>query len=83
MLNQFVGEYKGPQTGKLILQKENDLLTFVNNNKKSILYPQDQNLFFMKERDLTFEFIKNEKNKVERLLVRENGEIVEQLTFQK
>ena len=56
---------------------------FIDNNKKSILYPEDQNHFFMTERDITFEFIKNEKNKVARLLVRENGEIVEELTLQK
>jgi len=82
-LNQFVGEYKGAQTGKLIIQKENNLLTFADNNKKSILYPEGQNLFFMKERDITFEFMKNGKDKVDKLLVRENGEIVEELIFQK
>jgi len=45
-LNQFVGEYKSAQTEKLIIQKENDLLAILNKNKKSILYPEAQNLFF-------------------------------------
>lgn len=83
ILNQFVGEYKGAQTGKLIFRNENDLLTLINKNKKSTLYPEGQNLFFMKEQDLTFEFIKNGQNKVYRLLVREHGEIVEELTLLK
>lgn len=82
-LNQFVGRYKGAQTGTLIIQRQNDLLTLINKNKKSLLYPEAQNLFFMKDHDLSFEFIKNRENKVHKLLVRENGEIVEELIVQK
>lgn len=82
-LNQVVGQYKGAQSGTVIIQKENDLLTLVSKNGKSILYPETQNRFFMKERDLTFEFIKNEANKDHKLVVRENGEVVEELTIQK
>ena len=83
VLNQFVGKYNGAQSGTVTIQKENDLLALVGNNKKSILYPETQNRFFMKERDLTFEFIKNEANKDYRLVVRENGEVVEELAKQK
>ena len=83
VLNQFIGKYKGAQSGIVTIQKENDLLALVGNNKKSILYPETQNRFFMKERDLMFEFIKNEANKDYRLVVRENGEVVEELTIQK
>jgi hypothetical protein len=83
ILNQFVGKYKGAQSGTLIIQKENDLLTFGSENKKSILYPEKQNLFFMKERDLTFEFIKNSGDKDYKLVVREHGEVVEELIKQK
>ena len=82
-LNQFVGEYKGAETRKLIVQKENDLLAILNKNKKAILYPEAQNLFFMKERDLAFEFITTGVKKVYKLLIRENGELVEELTLQK
>lgn len=82
-LNQFVGEYKGAETRKLIIQKENNLLAILNKTKKAILYPEAQNLFFMKERDLTFEFITTGVNKAYKLLIRENGELVEELTLQK
>lgn len=37
----------------------------------------------MKERDLTFEFITNEENKTYKLLVRENGDVVEEFTLMK
>jgi hypothetical protein len=37
----------------------------------------------MKERDLTFEFITTGVNKAYKLLIRENGELVEELTLQK
>lgn len=83
VLNQFVGKYKGAQSGTVIIQKENDLLIFVSDNKKSIFYPETQNLFFMKERDLTFEFIKNSGDKDYKLVVREHGEVVEELSKQK
>jgi hypothetical protein len=59
------------------------LLTLLNQNKKSMLYPETHNLFFIKERDLSFEFIKSGKNKDYKLLVRENGEIVDELTMEK
>lgn len=83
VLNQFVGKYKGAQSGTVIISKENDLLTFVSENKKSVFYPETQNLFFMKERDLTFEFIKKGGDKEYRLVVRENGEVVEELIAQR
>ena len=83
ILDQFVGKYKGPQSGTLIVQREQNLLVLLIKEKKYILYPESGNLFFTKDRDLTFEFIKNEKKKVSKLLVRENGEIVEDAEFLK
>ena len=83
VLNQFAGKYKGAQSGTVTIQKENGLLILVNKNKKSILYPETSNRFFMKERDLTFEFIKSEGNKDYILVVRENREVVEELVKQK
>lgn len=82
-LNQFVGRYNGAQSGTVIIQKENDRLILVSKNEKSVFYPETQNLFFMKERDLTFEFIKKGGDKDYRLVVRENGEVVEELPRQK
>jgi len=78
-LDQFTGEYKSAKIGIVVINKENELLTLTSKGKKSILYPEKQNLFFMKERDLTFEFVKDEENKNYKLVVRENGEIVEEL----
>jgi len=44
------------------------------------LYPETKNIFFSKERDLTFEFVKKD-NKMEKMIVRENGNIVEEVAF--
>jgi Domain of unknown function (DUF3471)/Domain of unknown function (DUF4440) len=79
-LSQFTGTYKGPQSGALIVKKEQDRLMMQVGNSQMNLYPQAENQFFTKERDLTFEFIKDEKGKVTKMIVRENGTVVEETT---
>ena len=83
VLNQFVGKYNGVQSGTVTIQKENDRLILISKNKTSSLFPETSNRFFMKERDLTFEFIKKGGDKDYSLVVRENGEVVEELARQK
>jgi len=83
IIDQFVGKYQGPQSGPLIIQREQGYLTLLSKDKKSTLYPEAENRFFMKDRDVTFEFIKNEKNKISKMIVRENDEIVEEAVFVK
>lgn len=80
LLGQFAGTYKAPQTGTMIIQKESTGLVLHIGVKKYIIYPETQNLFFSKERDLTFEFIKDDNRKIKKMLIRENGEIVEEAT---
>jgi hypothetical protein len=78
VINQFVGVYQAPQSGTLTVKGNGGLLALTIKNNTIALYPEAHNLFFVKDRDLSFEFVKNEKNKVSRLLVRENGEVVEE-----
>ena len=82
-LNQFVGKYKGAQSGTMTIPREKNLLILVNNDNKTVMYPETKNLFFMKERDLTFEFTKDKNNVIDKLIVRENGNIAEELLKQK
>ena len=78
-LNQFVGKYKGTQSGTVTVARENNLLTITNNNKKTVLYPETMNVFFMKERNITFEFVKDKNGNIYKFIVRENENIVEEL----
>jgi Domain of unknown function (DUF4440)/Domain of unknown function (DUF3471) len=82
-LNQFTGQYSGPQSGIVKVQREKDLLVLFSDNKKLPLYPESETVFFAKERDLTFEFIKNEKGKISKMIVREDGKIAEEAVYQK
>jgi hypothetical protein len=82
-LNQFVGNFKGDKSGTVKISKDNNLLALTSNYETSILYAEAPDLFFMKERDLTFEFVKDKNNKVHSLVVRENGEVAEKLQKQK
>jgi hypothetical protein len=82
-LDQFAGTYNGPESGDLIVKREQDMLILHVNNNQITLYPKAENLFFTKDRDLTFEFIKDEKGKVSKMIVRERGEIAEEASFVK
>lgn len=78
MLDQYVGKYQAPKTGSLTVSRAENLLTLaVGGNAKFVLHPESENLFFVTERDLTFEFVKA-GTKVSKIVVRENGAIMEE-----
>lgn len=77
LLSSYAGTYAGPQTASLIVRKEPGKLVIMNGDKGMDIYPENEHLFFSRERDLTFEFIRKE------LIVRERGEVVERLTYKK
>ena len=83
ILNQFPGTYEGQRTGKIIVQIENGSLALLIKNEKLIIHPEAENLFFIKERDIRFEFIRTEKNNGSKMLIREGEEIVEEAVFVK
>jgi hypothetical protein len=79
ILDTYLGQYNGPSTSVLIKRENQNLIQIVN-GKKFTIYPETATLFFLKEHDLTFEFLG--KNKAGRkMVVRQNGEIVEELTL--
>ncbi len=83
-LDEYVGQYLGPQSGVIVIQREGNGLTLsIHQGQKSVLYPETEGRFFMKERDLTFEFVKDDRGEVTKMLVRENGEIVEEAVYSK
>ena len=74
ILNQYIGKYEGPITGTLSIQTEQKSLILVVKGKKFYLYPSSESLFFFRDRDLTFEFVKDEQGQFFKMIVKENGE---------
>lgn len=79
-LVQFAGKYNSPK-GEMIVQKEGNGLSLLLQNKTFLLYPETANRFFVRDRDLTFEFVKNNKHEVLKILVREGDKLVEEAAF--
>lgn len=76
-LARFTGTYKGPQSDEIIVRKEASGLTLQANNSILTLHAETANRFFVKERNLTFEFIANEKG-ASKVLVYEFNKLVEE-----
>lgn len=83
VLNQYAGRYLAPQSGVCNVRKGDHWLDLLIGNQKYVLYPFSNDHFFVKDRDLTFEFAKSEKGVISRMIVRENGNIVEEAARQK
>ncbi|RPD42018.1 nuclear transport factor 2 family protein [Chitinophaga barathri] len=73
-LKTYAGKYKGAQTGTSVIEAGQGVLLMTSNGKQFTLYPEKEGSFFMKERDLVFEFTKDGK-----LLVMEKGKLAEEL----
>lgn len=82
ILDQLAGEYLAPQAGICRVQRQADLLHLLIGDQKYILYAESDNIFFVKDRDLTFEFVKDQKGNISKFSVRENGNVVEEAVRQ-
>lgn len=82
MLRRFAGAYSGSKTGMSIVQTQGATLELTSGNSKFILYPETNNRFFVKERDLIFEFVAG-SGRFSKLIIRENGKTVDELTRRK
>jgi hypothetical protein len=76
-LKQCAGKYESAMAGTVTITPEGNTLKFVASNFQVTIYPESENKFFMKERDLQFEFVK-EKNAVVKMVVHEFGAVVEE-----
>ena len=74
----IVGSYKAPKTGNVTISEVDGKLMMNAGQMKAQLFPQSNSLFFMKQAPLTFEFIKNDQGVVQKMIVREQGNIVEE-----
>ncbi|MEP6597755.1 MAG: DUF4440 domain-containing protein [Ginsengibacter sp.] len=82
-LEQFAGTYKSAKFGTMTLISENKVLILKGNNQSFTLYPQTDNSFFTKERDLVFEFIKDTTGKPLKMIVKEHGAVADELVYEK
>ena len=78
VLRKYAGSYKGPQSGLVTVKSEKGALVLTIGKKTFEVYPEKENLFFFKERDLTFGF-QVQGNKVIKMIVSERDVPVEEL----
>jgi hypothetical protein len=81
-IRRYLGVYVGPKSN-VAIGLDNNLLTLHSGSLKMVLYPESKSVFFSKERDLTFEFAQDANGKVNKMVVRENRDVVEELIRQK
>jgi len=78
VLERYVGKYVAPKTGPLTVARgENELVLTLGGNKKVVLHPESENVYFVADRDVTFEFVSG-GTKVSKIVIRERGAIVEE-----
>jgi hypothetical protein len=77
LLKQYSGKYESPKAGSVTLSPEGNTLKFAAGNFQITLYPESETFFFVKERDLQFEIVKEGKL-VTKIVVHENGQVVEE-----
>ncbi|WP_345989802.1 nuclear transport factor 2 family protein [Chryseobacterium sp. Chry.R1] len=78
----YQGNYNSRKNGIISVEPKNSILNLTVGGKTLLLYPETENRFFTKEKDLVFEFVK-EKNKIIKMNVYENGNLIEEDYFTK
>jgi hypothetical protein len=77
LLKQYAGQYESPKAGIMAIKPEGNVLKAEASGFKITLFAAKENLFFVKDRDLQFEFVK-ENGKVVKVIVHEHGTVVEE-----
>ena len=72
IIRRHEGTYKAPQSGRCDVKYIDGVLTLTIGDKPFKLLPESDTVFFSADRDLTFEF------KEDRMIVREQGKVVEE-----
>jgi len=77
ILKQYVGEYELRPNFVITITFENgSLISRATGQGKTELFPEKENLFFLKVVDAQLEFIKGANNEVEKLVLHQNGRLV-------
>lgn len=78
-LKEFEGSYKNAKFGTFNYKIQDSKLLVSGAGFSAVLYPKSKTRFFIRERDLEFEFVRNEKNQIFKILVYEKGVVVDEL----
>jgi len=78
ILKSYVGHYKAPKSGDVLITKNDGELIITAGKMKSVIYPESKTVFKHKQAPLTFEFVSNKQSKILKIIVRENGKVVEE-----
>jgi len=78
-LKRFEGNYKSPKFGTFNYKTDGSNLLMDGSGFHAIIYPESKTTFFVKDRDLQFEFVENAQKKVIKIIVHENGAVVDEL----
>lgn len=76
LLTAYAGKYLSSRAGEIAFTVSGNNLTLETGNSKMEVYPESDSIFFSRERDIQFEFIKLNDN-VLKVIVYEKGVIVE------
>lgn len=76
ILKRYIGQYEFPQSGVLSVTQDGNTLSLAGKDFHSTLFPESEFMFFSKERDLQFEFVR-ESNQL-KMIVYEKGNKVEE-----
>ena len=71
-LQRYAGNYQAPHAGSCDVRQGNGTLLLTIADKHYTLHPENEKVFFVTDRDLTFEF------SGDKMIVREQGKIVEE-----
>lgn len=78
VLDSFAGTYRTGQGPGIVHRQGGTLVLSFGDGGEFILYPETETLFFTRERDLTFEFVRRAADAVMIMRVRENGAVVDE-----
>jgi hypothetical protein len=81
-LKHLAGKYNSPQVGALVITPQDGTLTLTAKDFTATVYPETETVFFMKERDLQFEFVEEGKQ-VTKVIILEKGNKVEEAPRQR
>lgn len=74
----IAGTYKAQQAGTVVISLIEGVLQVKTGEMQANIYPKSSLVFFHKEAPLTFEFIKNKNGGISKMVVSENGKVVEE-----
>lgn len=78
-LKSLTGSYSAPNIGTVLISTEKGILKIKTSKMSIDAYPNSNLSFFSKEAPLTFKFLKDSKGKILKMVVRERGNVVEEL----